>query len=131
MELALGLMIGLAAGYLSGLMGIGGGMVLVPALVFFLGVEQHLAQGVSLAVVTVTSAAGTVVHYRQGNVDPPTTLSIAPVAVVFGFIGAVIAGGLDGSTLSRIFGVVILLMSFWMLFAKRGQTAERSEEKRV
>lgn len=120
MDLGLALTIGIGAGFLSGVMGIGGGMVLVPALVFLVGVEQHLAQGVSLAVVTVTSAIGAVVHYRHGNVDTYTAVSVAPIAVVFGVAGAMLAGRLDGVTLSRVFGIVVLGMSCWMLLGSAG-----------
>ncbi|MBI4497673.1 MAG: sulfite exporter TauE/SafE family protein [Chloroflexi bacterium] len=123
MDLLIGLVIGVAAGFLSGLMGIGGGMVLVPALTLVLGTEQHLAQGVSLAVVAVTATIGAILHYRHGNVDPSTTMSVAPVAILFGFVGAFVAGGLDSTTLSRIFGVVILLMALWMLFGARNPAA--------
>ena len=111
-------MLGLSAGFVGGLMGLGGGTVLVPALVLLVGLEQHLAQGVSLSVVAATSLVGAVTHYRQGTVRLHTVLWVGPVAVGCGFAGASIAVGLDAQLLSRVFGIVLLLMSLVLLFGK-------------
>src|SRR5207245_1601897 len=64
----LGLAIGLLTGIVSGLLGIGGGIVMVPAMVLSLGLSQHLAQGTSLFVIVPTAAAGSVTHFRLGNI---------------------------------------------------------------
>src|SRR3989442_11941683 len=74
----LGLAIGLVTGVLSGLLGIGGGLVMVPAMVLVLGLSQHLAQGTSLFVIVPTAAAGSVTHLRLGNIRLAVAGSLAP-----------------------------------------------------
>lgn len=118
MEYVFFIFLGVAAGLIGGMMGIGGGMIIVPALVLVWGLEQHLAQGVSLSVVAVTSLVGAATHYRQGTMRLQTVLWVVPLAVGFGFLGAQLATNLDGKTLSRIFGVVVLTMSVVMLAGK-------------
>ena len=110
--------VGFVAGVASGMLGIGGGMVTVPAMVLALGVEQHVAQGVSLAVIAVTATMGTVAHVRYGNVVWGAAVIIAPVAAVFGVVGATIAGDLDPLLLRRIFACVLLFFGARMLLAK-------------
>lgn len=116
--------LGLAAGIFGGIMGIGGGMIMIPALVLLGGVEQHLAQGVSLAVVTVTSLVGAVAHYRQGNVRLGVAILVAPSAILFAFIGARLALGLDPIALRRIFGVVVVAMALLMLVQRPPEPKE-------
>jgi len=81
MDIALGLALGLGTGLVGGLMGLGGGTLLVPALVLLVGLDQHLAQGVSLAVVAITSLVGAITHHRQGTVRLQTVAWVAPGAV--------------------------------------------------
>ncbi|MBI2887705.1 MAG: sulfite exporter TauE/SafE family protein [Chloroflexi bacterium] len=118
MELGLGVLLGLVAGLVGGVMGIGGGMILVPALVLLAGLEQHAAQGVSLAVVAATSLVGAIAHYRQGTVRPATVVWVAPGAVLFGFLGAQLAGWLDAGTLRHIFAGVVFTMSLLMVLGQ-------------
>lgn len=120
MELGLGILLGLSTGLVGGLMGLGGGMLLVPALVLLAGTEQHLAQGVSLSVVAATSLVGAVTHYLQGTVRVQTVLWVAPVAIACGFAGAQLAAGLDAAVLGKIFGAVLLLMSGVLIFGRGG-----------
>src|SRR5205085_629046 len=76
------------AGLVSGLLGVGGGIVMVPAIVFLLGREQHVAQGVSLAVIIPVSVSGAFIHYRKGNLIPSLALWLSVGAV----IGATVVG---------------------------------------
>jgi uncharacterized membrane protein YfcA len=120
--------IGLIGGLLAGMLGIGGGAVFVPALVLLLGVDQHSAQGVSLAVIVFTAAVGTWQHLRNDNVDLEVARWVTPFAVPASVAGAVVAGRLAGDDLQRIFGVVILLVSLQMLWStwrryKRGRVS--------
>ncbi|MBI2907571.1 MAG: sulfite exporter TauE/SafE family protein [Chloroflexi bacterium] len=110
MTLALALATGVAAGVLAGLLGIGGGIVMIPAMVLLLGLDQHLAQGVSLAVVAVTATVGAFEHYRLGNVKLDRAIWIGPAAAIFGLGGAWLAGSLDQQLLQRLFGVLLLFV---------------------
>ena len=110
--------VGLAAGILAGMLGIGGGVVLIPGMVMFLGMEQHTAQGVSLGVITVTAFAGALTHYRQHNVDLKVALWIAPTAILFALLGGWLANMIDAQLLSRIFGLLVLAIGVRMILSK-------------
>ena len=102
------LLIGLAGGIAGGLLGIGGGTLYVPALVLLLGVEQQVAQGISLAAIIPTAISATTANLRRGYVDGRLAAAVVPAALVLALLGARIAGELDDDTLSRIFGIVVL-----------------------
>ncbi len=116
--LALKMGIGFGVGVLSGLMGIGGGALLVPAAVFILAVDQHVAQGVSLAVIVPTAIAGALTHHRQGFVVPRVALLVGLVSVAFAFAAAQVAGMLDGVWLGRAFGALIIFVGMKMIVRK-------------
>lgn len=118
MSLLIALGIGFVAGFLGGMLGIGGGVVMIPGMVLLLGVGQRLAQGVDLAVVVVTATVGAFEHYRLGNVKVDRAIWIAPTAAVFGFVGAWLAGWLDQELLQRLFGVLLLVMGARMVLGK-------------
>lgn len=115
MSIALGLSIGLVAGLLGGILGLGGGAIMIPGMVFLLGVPQHTAQGVSLAVVVVTGLVGAITHYRQGNLSPREALWIAPTAILFVLLGVFIAGKMDTLLLRRFFALVLIFTGTQML----------------
>lgn len=113
------LCIGLAAGILSGMVGVGGGLIIVPALVYFMAMGQHEAQGTSLAVLLLPAGFFAVYNYYQaGYVDVKTTLIIASTFVIGGFIGSKIAINIDQQMVKRIFGVFMLLVAIKMLIGK-------------
>lgn len=114
----LGILIGFCSGILSGMLGIGGGMVMVPAMVLALHVPQHTAQGISLAVIVLTASTGTIAHWRYGNVNWRIALWIAPAAAISAVIGARFAGMLDPVLLRRIFAVVIIIFGVRMLLRR-------------
>lgn len=118
MSLAVAVVIGLAAGILSGMLGIGGGIVLIPGMVLFLGIGQHTAQGVSLGVITVTALAGALTHYHQHNVELRTALWIIPTAILFALLGGWLANMIDARLLSRLFGAFVLIMGGRLLLGK-------------
>ena len=103
------LALGLAAGVLAGLFGVGGGILFVPALTFVLGVEQHQAQATSLLAIVPTVVVGTWRQQRYGNVRwrPAITLGLAGIAGVVA--GGFLAESLSGGVLRRLFGVLLLL----------------------
>ena len=118
MDFGQSVLLGAAAGLVGGIMGIGGGMIIVPALVLLASLGQHEAQGVSLTVVAITSLVGAVAHYRQGTVRLQTVAWVVPSAVICGVFGAQLATDLDADVLRKVFGVVVLVMSLAMLLGK-------------
>ena len=115
MEWIVELVIGIVGGVASGLLGIGGGAIFVPAMVLLLDTSQHVAQGVSLAVIVVTAASGTLVNHRLGNIDTRAVLWVTPGAMMFGFIGGAIATQTSEVILQRIFAVVLMSLSIRLL----------------
>jgi uncharacterized protein len=101
--------LGLAAGVLAGLFGVGGGILFVPALTIVLGLEQHHAQATSLLAIVPTVVVGTWRQQRYGNVRwrPALVLGLAGIAGVVG--GGFLAESLSGGVLRRLFGVLLLL----------------------
>ncbi|CAN5454685.1 sulfite exporter TauE/SafE family protein [soil metagenome] len=113
------LCIGLVAGILSGLVGIGGGVVIVPALIYFMHVSQQEAQGTSLAVLLLPVGLFAVYnYYKAGFVDIQASLIIACTFVIGGFIGSKIAISIDQNMVKKIFGIFLLLVAFKMIFSK-------------
>ncbi len=113
------LCIGLMAGILSGMVGIGGGVVIVPALMYFAHVSQHEAQGTSLAVLLMPVGILAVYnYYSKGLVDVKSALIIGCTFVIGGFIGSKIAIAIDQNLLKKVFGVFMLLISLKMILGK-------------
>lgn len=115
MDIAIGIGIGLVAGTLAGVLGIGGGAILIPGMVLLMDVEQHTAQGVALAVIAATALLGAIIHYRQGNVRLGVVLWIAPAAILFSFFGGTVADWISGSLLRQILGGIIIAMGIYMV----------------
>ena len=114
------LAVGLVAGVLGGMLGIGGGTVTVPAMVLGLDIEQHTAQGIALCAMLAAAVAGTVTHARQGHVKRNVFLLVAPAALAFTFLGAWAAGLVPADWLTRVFAVVLLVIGIKMLLFTRG-----------
>ncbi len=114
-DVAFGLIVGLAGGFLGGMFGVGGGAIYVPAMVLVLDTQQHVAQGVSLAVIIATALVGAATHFRQGNVDTRVTALVAPAAMVAAVGGALAANQIDAEALRRVFGFVVLYIGASML----------------
>lgn len=111
------IIIGLAAGILSGLVGVGGGIIMVPALVLVLGFTQKQAQGTSLGIMLLPVGILAVLqYYKQGYLDFRTVFIIAGAFVVGGFFGSKIALNISDEKMKKVFGVVLLLVSMKMLF---------------
>ena len=108
--------IGVLAGVLSGLVGIGGGVVIVPALVYLLGFTQQQAQGTTLALmVPPIGVLAALTYYQQGFVNIKAAVIICIAFVLGSIIGAKVAVGLPAPVLKKIFGSVILLIAIKML----------------
>jgi hypothetical protein len=114
-------LIGLAAGILSGLIGVGGGIILVPALVYFLGYSQHQAQGTSLGVLTFPVVIIAFLnYYKDGKatghpIDMKVILLLAAGFIIGGYFGSKIAFKIDQVMLKKIFAVILLYTAFKML----------------
>lgn len=113
------LALGLVAGVLSGLVGIGGGIILVPALVYFFAFSQHSAQGTVLFMFLIPiGILGAFNYWNAGHIDWKVGLIMASTFVVGSYFGSKIAINLDALTLKRVFGVVIFLLSLKMMYGK-------------
>ncbi len=112
--------VGLLVGVLSGLLGVGGGVFLVPFLALAIGVPQHIAQAISLAVVVPTGVVGARAHYRRGNVNRSLALWIGLGSVVAALVGSQLAAGMGDEVLRRLFGLLLAATGVRMLWPKRG-----------
>lgn len=112
---AIAVALGLVAGVLSGLLGIGGGVVMVPAMGFLLGIDQHVAQGVSLVVIVPTAITGALTHYKKGNLLLNLAVSLGVAAIAGSLIGSELAQRLPGAVLYRGFGVFVVATATKML----------------
>ncbi len=113
------IMIGLLAGMLSGLVGVGGGIVMVPLLVLLLGFNQHQAQGTSLTVLVVPVTALAVYnYYKEGYINWKYAAIIAVFFVVGSYFGSKLAINIDQKMLKKVFGVVLIVVAGKMLLEK-------------
>jgi hypothetical protein len=107
--------VGVLAGSVAASLGVGGGIIYVPALVAFFALGQHEAQGTSLALIIPTTLIATFVHARAGRVDWRTSGLLAVGAVAGGYLGARFALTLDPTLLRKLFGVLVALTAVRML----------------
>jgi hypothetical protein len=113
------IVLGLAAGALSGLIGIGGGILAIPALVFLFGFSQHQAQGTTLAMmVPPIGILAAWTYYRAGYVDLRAAALLCAGFFIGGFLGAKAATSVPTNILEKIFGAALLLVSLKMIFGK-------------
>jgi len=110
------LLLGLLAGAFSGLVGVGGGIIMVPALVYLSGFSQHAAQGTSLAVLLPpVSLMACMVYYKSGNINVWVAVIITIGFFVGNFFGAKAAVVISPAMLKKIFAVVMIVMGVKML----------------
>ena len=110
------IMIGLAAGVLSGLVGVGGGIIVVPALVFFLGFSQQQAQGTSLGLLLLPVGLLAVInYYNKGHIDMRVVGIMAVSFIIGGWLGSKWAVSLPEITVKRIFAVILFYSAFKMM----------------
>lgn len=110
---------GLLAGFLAGLIGIGGSLIMIPAMVFLLGMSQHSAQGTSLAVmlppIGILAAFN---YYREGHVNLKFAIILAITFIAGSYFGSKLAVAVPQQILKKLFGVLLLLMAFRLLLSK-------------
>ena len=110
------LLIGLAAGILGGMVGVGGGLIVVPALVFFFGFSQHEAQGTSLGLLVLPVALfGMLNYYKQGYVDFRVVGLLAISFLIGSFFGSKWALSLPQDTIKKYFAVLLFYTAFKMI----------------
>lgn len=118
------LVVGVVAGSVAASLGVGGGIIYVPALVAFFSFAQHEAQGTSLALIIPTTLIAAIVHSRAGRVDWRTSGLLAAGAVAGGFFGAEFALAIDPVLLRRLFGVLVAITAVRMLRKTRRRAHE-------
>ena len=125
------LVVGLAAGTLSGMVGIGGGILIVPALIYFLGFSQKMAQATSLGIFFLPfGPLGFLQFYKQGYIDMRVVVIIS-VAFFFGsYFGSRIALSLPQETVKKIFAILMIMIAFKMLFLDK-KMVEKVEKANI
>lgn len=113
------IIIGIITGAVAGLLGIGGAIIMVPALVFIMGLSQHQAQGTSLAVmlppIGIIAAYN---YYKAGEVNLKFALILAGTFIIGSYFGSKLALNIPQRLLQKIFALLLLLISLKMLFSK-------------
>jgi uncharacterized protein len=111
--------IGLAAGVISGLFGVGGAIVIIPALVLLLKLDQHTANGTSLAALLLpVGLLGAIEYYRRGQVVVSYAVLLALGLFLGALVGARLAGGVPDLLLRRAFGALLLVVSVRLLLGR-------------
>jgi uncharacterized membrane protein YfcA len=110
------LSIGLASGILSGLVGVGGGIIIVPALVFFLGFSQQSAQGTSLGLLLLPVGVLAVMnYYKQGFIDWKVITVMCITFIIGGWIGSKLALSISEKTVKRLFAILLFYTAIKMM----------------
>ena len=113
------IIIGFMAGTLSGFVGVGGGIIIIPLLIIFLGLDQHNAQGTTLfAMLPPIGILAAMNYYKAGFVKWEYALVIACTFVIGGYFGSKLSLSLPTSTVRKIFGIIMLIGSFKLIFSK-------------
>jgi uncharacterized protein len=113
--------LGVVAGLLSGLLGVGGGIVMVPGLVLLISVSQVVAKGTSLAVIIPTALVGSVQNLRRGLVQVRTAVVVGAVGAVCSFLASLVSVRLDPVVSAVLFALLLLAMATRLLLAARGR----------
>ncbi len=112
--------VGVLVGIVSGLLGVGGGLVMVPALALMMGYDQHLAQGTSLAVIIPVSISGALVHWRKGNIVWSLFLPMAIAASIMAWVTAGWVFKIPDKELRTLFGVFMVWVGYTMIRTRSG-----------
>ena len=116
---ALALCIGMIVGVISGIVGIGGGVLFIPALIWFCGMDQHKAQGTSLgALLAPVGIFAFIEYHRHGNADLRIALLLAGGFLLGGYFGAVVAQHVPELWLRRIFAIMLVVVGARMFFSR-------------
>lgn len=118
-QLIILILIGLLSGLLSGVFGIGGAIIVIPALVFIIGLSQHEAQGTSLAfMLPPVGILATWNYYKEGYVNWKIALVLSLTFLLGAYLGSRFSIHISDRTLRRLFGVLLILVAIKMIFSK-------------
>jgi hypothetical protein len=118
MQFLIPALIGLFSGVASGLFGVGGGIIMVPAMMFFMKMPIKQAIGTSLLVIIPTAMIGSFKHYQSGNVIWATALMLMPTAIGGGYLGSWLAHVISAGDLKKAFGGFLVLVGIRLLVFK-------------
>lgn len=107
--------IGIITGLINGLIGIGGGTILIPSMVFFLGEEQHVAHGTSLAIILPTAMVSTFIYQANNHLDWALAFKIATSGMLGGYLGARLMEKIPALRLKQLFGIFMAVAGVRML----------------
>ena len=122
-------LVGFCAGIISG-MGIGGGTILIPALLFLTDITQQQAQGVNLIYFIPTAITALITHQKKGSLDWKTAKPLAVLGLVGAAAGAFLAVSLESELLRKIFGGFLFLMGLSEIFKKKKDKGEKNNAER-
>lgn len=118
-QLIILIVIGLASGLLSGVLGVGGGIIVIPALVFIMGFSQHMAQGTNLAFMLPPIGILAVMNYwKEGYVNWKIAIVLSLTFLIGAYFGSSISINLSEKALRKIFGVLMFAVAIKMFFTK-------------
>jgi uncharacterized membrane protein YfcA len=121
---------GIAAGVLSGLVGVGGGIVIVPALVLILGFSQKMAQGTSLGILLLpVGILGVMQYYKQGFVDIRVVLIISAAFLIGSYFGSKFALSLPQETIKKVFAIFMIIIAIKLLFFDNKKSTSRQSDQ--
>ena len=120
--------IGLLSGMIGG-MGIGGGTILIPSLIFIAEVSQHVAQGVNLISFIPTSLFAIIIHIKNRHIRFKTAFHLIPAGALGAILGSFMASCLSASLLRKLFGIFLLVMGFYELLRKEKEKKEEKKSK--
>lgn len=126
--LLLNMAVGLVVGVIGGILGVGGGAMIVPAMLLLWGVSQHIAQGISLVVIVPTGIAGAISHHTRGNVAWVLVPPLALGSVAGALFSASLANNLDTALLRQSFAAAVIVMSAQMILSPQGAEAGAERE---
>jgi uncharacterized membrane protein YfcA len=111
-------LIGLAAGILAGLFGIGGGILIIPGLVFLAGMPIRMATGTSLgALLLPVGLLGAIVYWREGNLDVRAALLVAGGLFIGAYLGALLGAEFKAVVLTRLFAILLIVVAVRLWFS--------------
>jgi uncharacterized membrane protein YfcA len=111
--------IGVATGTLAGLLGVGGGVIMIPAMVLLLGEMNVMAKGTSLAVIIPTSITGTIRNRKTSNVDVRAAIIVGLSGVVSAIVGGTVAANMSETLSNALFATLLLVVAFQMVYRER------------
>jgi uncharacterized membrane protein YfcA len=122
--------IGLAGGVIAGLLGVGGGVLFVPGLVFFLGLDQHHAEATSLLAIVPVAIAGTLRHDGYGNVGREDAMVLGLLSLAGAAAGVALANQLTGTVLRDAFAALMVIVAAQLIRRALSEPAELAGEPR-